>query len=418
MKSVLLYVMVLGLLITGVAAKEDRKPLRCKKPAGNLWSSILNKDCRQSVCMKTGSKATWKQCPKAATEEVIKKETKNLKEVIENQTKKLDEIKEFNENQTKTLDDIQEVDENQTKKLYDIQEVNENQTKKLDDMQEVIENQTKKLDKIQEVMGKIMEKIGHNCGEEHVTKTTTEMTASTSTTTNERTTTSTTGSSIQDDILFIGPTYQTAQTEVFLIPSFKKPKCKPPQFPSDYRGYHARMTPDGPLLCGGAVGCCHDSSCYLPTNNGSWTKTPSELWPTYWSNVGHPGSSVEFEDGWWVAGEDSSGKTFIWDGSSWQNYIELPKPLIKFCMAKINSTHIFLSGGEVYSTNKRIQESYIYSKATGFVQIANMRYPRVHHGCGLHDEKYVFVAGGGHTTSEYFDLESMTWHEGPYVYVW
>ena len=75
---------------------------------GNLWSSILNKNCHQSVCIKTGNKATWKQCPKAATEEVIKQETDNLKEAIENQTKKLDEM--------------------------------------------------------QEVIGKIMEKIGQNCG--------------------------------------------------------------------------------------------------------------------------------------------------------------------------------------------------------------------------------------------------------------
>ena len=58
--------------------------------------------------MKTGNKATWKQCPIAATEEVIIQETDNLKEAIENQTKKLDEM--------------------------------------------------------QEVIGKIMEKIGQNCG--------------------------------------------------------------------------------------------------------------------------------------------------------------------------------------------------------------------------------------------------------------
>ena len=75
------------------------------------------------------------------------------------------------------------------------------------------------------------------------------------------------------------------------------------------------------------------------------------------------------------------------------------------------------SGGEVYGTNTGNQEAYIYSKATGFVQIANMSYVRVNHGCGLHDGKYVFVVGGPHDISEYFDLESMTWNEGPSVSV-
>ena len=105
-----------------------------------------------------------------------------------------------------------------------------------------------------------------------------------------------------DDILFIGPTSKTTQSELFLIPSFKKPNCEPPPFPSDYRGYHARMTPDGPLLCRGAVGCCTVKTCHQLNNNGSWTKSPPELWPTFYAYVGHPGSSVEFEEGWWIAG--------------------------------------------------------------------------------------------------------------------
>merc|ERR1719431_2278988 len=93
MKNVLLYVQVLGLIFSGVAAIQERKPLRCKNPAGKLWSSILNRNCGQSVCKKTGNKAMWKECPKAATEEILKEgnenQTKKLDEKIENQTKKL-----------------------------------------------------------------------------------------------------------------------------------------------------------------------------------------------------------------------------------------------------------------------------------------------------------------------------------------
>ena len=78
-------------------------------------------------------------------------------------------------------------------------------------------------------------------------------------------------------------------------------------------------------------------------------------------------------------------------------------------MTKINSTHVFLGGGSGGT------ESYIYSHATGFVQIANMARARGDHACGVLNERYVVVAGGGGRESEYFSLETMTWSEGPTV---
>ena len=44
-----------------------------------------------------------------------------------------------------------------------------------------------------------------------------------------------------------------------------------------------------------------------------------------------------------------------------------------------------------------------------------MRNPRYSHACGLHDDHLVIVAGGheGLHTTEFFDLNNMTWHFGP-----
>ena len=42
-----------------------------KNLQGKLWSSIFNANCGQSVCKKSGKKANWQSCPKAATEENI-----------------------------------------------------------------------------------------------------------------------------------------------------------------------------------------------------------------------------------------------------------------------------------------------------------------------------------------------------------
>ena len=121
------------------------------------------------------------------------------------------------------------------------------------------------------------------------------------------------------------------------------------------------------------------------------------------------------------AGGDPNGETILWDGTTWKNFETLPKPLRRFCMAKINSTHVFLSGGSVkciqgeYYCDWYGAESYIYSKATGFVQIANMSISRFDHACGVHDEKFVIVEGGEKTgQTEIFNLETLTWSDGPY----
>ena len=53
-------------------------------------------------------------------------------------------------------------------------------------------------------------------------------------------------------------------------------------------------------------------------------------------------------------------------------------------MVKINSTHVFLID---------VQETYIYSKDTGFVKMQNMIRYRHEPTCGLHDN-LVWVAGG------------------------
>ena len=90
-------------------------------------------------------------------------------------------------------------------------------------------------------------------------------------------------------------------------------------------------------------------------------------------------------------------------------------------MTKINSTHVFLSGGITIPSHPPGsdwgRESYIYSKATGFVQIANMSRGRHDHACAVHDEKFVIVEGGSSTyQTEILNLETLTWSDGPYRY--
>ena len=73
------------------------------------------------------------------------------------------------------------------------------------------------------------------------------------------------------------------------------------------------------------------------------------------------------------------------------------------CLVKLNSSHVFLTGGGTAS-------SYIYSSTIGFTRQGDMGTPRHRHACTFHGGQ-VWVAGG--TTSEYFSLSTSTWLPGP-----
>ena len=125
--------------------------------------------------------------------------------------------------------------------------------------------------------------------------------------------------------------------------------------------------------------------------------------------------------------------TELWDGERWSSHDPLPETLHSHCLVRLNNTHVFLTGGHSSRYNGYSRASYFYSKATGFQRAPDMRGRRRHHRCGLHDGRYVivaggsgdvFVAGGGDlyedvwitsSSSECFDLETGTWYKGPSV---
>ena len=96
-----------------------------------------------------------------------------------------------------------------------------------------------------------------------------------------------------------------------MVPSFRKPHCRPPPFPSQtvgtsstsyYSGYFARMTADGPLLCGGELDDAFNEKCFLLNSTGSWTEAPPEQWLPVFRSMPYS-YATEFAEGWWIAGE-------------------------------------------------------------------------------------------------------------------
>merc|ERR1712123_454954 len=88
------------------------------------------------------------------------------------------------------------------------------------------------------------------------------------------------GNTIQDpDVVFIGPGHDPdGLSEVLLLPSLTPGACTSPPFPyGEYRGYVGRLSPDGPLLCGGVHSGAFKSSCYLLGRDGSWVTSSSQM---------------------------------------------------------------------------------------------------------------------------------------------
>merc|ERR1712123_562806 len=227
------------------------------------------------------------------------------------------------------------------------------------------------------------------------------------------------GNNIQDpDVVFIGPGYGSdGLSEVLLLPSLTPGACTPPPFPyGEYNSYVGRLSPDGPLLCGGSLSYVEQSSCYLLGQDGSWVTSSSQMtverqWP----------AAVELGETWWVTGgADASpnhelSSTEVLTDNTWHISTPLPTNLYGHCIVKINSSHVFIAGGE--DDNTYYAASYIYSSTSGtFSRLPDMAITKSDHACGILGTD-IWVGGGLHGNAiksvEVFSLTSQAWRDGP-----
>merc|ERR1711892_605665 len=179
------------------------------------------------------------------------------------------------------------------------------------------------------------------------------------------------------DVVFIGPGYGSdGLSEVLLLPSLTPGACTPPPFPhGEYNVYVGRLSADGPLLCGGVHSGAFQSSCYLLGRDGSWVTSSSQMtveraWP----------AATELGDSWWVTGGyDEHGNvlssTEVLTGNTWLSSTPLPTPLYTHCMVQINSSHVFIAGGQD-RYNHSTAVAYLYSSTSGiFSSLPDMALP-------------------------------------------
>merc|ERR1711892_108336 len=186
------------------------------------------------------------------------------------------------------------------------------------------------------------------------------------------------------DVVFLGPgSGSPGLSEVLLLPSLTPGACTPPPFPYErYTGYVGRLSPDGPLLCGGYHSGAYHSSCYLLARNGSWVTSSLQMTVERGSLAG-----VKLGETWWVTGgydpsDREISSTEVLTGNSWHISTPLPAPVYGHCMVKINSSHVFIAGGE--DDNSVYAASYICSSTSGtFSPLPDMAIARSYHACGI-----------------------------------
>merc|ERR1712123_71281 len=117
------------------------------------------------------------------------------------------------------------------------------------------------------------------------------------------------GNNIQDpDVVFIGPgTGSDGLSEVLLLPSLTPGACTPPPFPhGEYWAYVGRLSPAGPLLCGGYHSGAAQSSCYLLGRDGSWVTSSSEM-----TVERYYAAAAQLGDSWLVTGGVDASNNII-----------------------------------------------------------------------------------------------------------
>jgi len=366
MKIVLFVLYVL--LISAGASAVDRKPLRCKNPSGKLWSSILNKNCGQSVCKKSGNKASWTECEKAATEakmeEVIKNENKNLNTKIKEVTK------------------MQKVMENKIEGVTKMQKVMENKIEGVTKMQEVMENQLRK----------ILEKICQDCGEV------------------PGPTTTTTESPVLGVIVSGG--YNSGgitSTEVFLPSSSGGGStCSLQSMPSPRAGHTLDQLEDGSVLaCGGWDGSSYKTCDKFDGTSWSQNSTLQYRRSDHTSLAGQHGLLL-------MGGGGSPATTELVGGGEQYNLQQRTNGACGITVTEPGSDNtIFLTGGASWPSFLNTVAIYGYN---GFIgALPSLQIARSGHGCGVvfvTGKRVFVVAGGKDSNRDFLDSTELLYEGG------
>merc|ERR1711953_185089 len=202
----------------------------------------------------------------------------------------------------------------------------------------------------------------------------------------------------------------------FFNPYSETNTCKPkPKYPKMVEA-HCGV---GTLYCGGDAAFEGDiDNCYELVDD-EWVER-SPLWykRSYSSCIELSNSSTWLFGGFGpdliIAAETSEMKIDADSEFGWSS--RLPEGMSRTCVAKINDTHLFITGNW-YHHPKRAYLVDTSSDTFYFSRLPDMKEFRESAGCGSIDGEYLIVAGGFdrkiRNTTEIFSLKDNEWVDGP-----
>jgi len=236
----------------------------------------------------------------------------------------------------------------------------------------------------------------------NTTTTTTTMTTTTTTTTPSATTT--TGS-----YLYLG------STQILDMNTFKEVPCDQQFTTGTYgstAGFVSYNNTRELMVCGGY----HQSGCHIWTNNG-WVQSDT-TYHRHW----HSNGASETSAGWLVTGgldmREIVGKRkqkscSLYTNGKWQNFTELPVPIIAHCQVTINDT-VYIVGGNTYHTLHTTENYKLTSGSNRWSKISSLNQQRNSHACVEWDGGILVIGGYAYyvhhlSSVEWYDLDKNKW---------
>ena len=124
---------------------------------------------------------------------------------------------------------------------------------------------------------------------------------------------------------------------------------------------------------------------------------------------------------WWIAGGFGSpyyASSIVYNGTSFSPGPRLPKAQSSFCLAKINSTSIFMAGGITYQSTIQGTAYILDWPSHTWTRLPDLPTAREFPSCSIVGNE-VIVVGGFHNSlgyingSDIFNLDEMLWTKGP-----
>lgn len=204
-------------------------------------------------------------------------------------------------------------------------------------------------------------------------------------------------------VMIVGGEYGGSNNDCEIVDLDGGTCSAPTNYPQDGFGSTGDMVDCIPVVCGGSPtgGPCRQYDFTTAT----WVNPTTAQVPLFAKSILFNSSTL-----WVTGGEPLNANTWFYQNGQLTPGGNLPYATKFHCLAKINGTHILMTGG-VNGFNFELRHAHLLDTVSGvWTVLPQMLVPRGGHSCGLAGGTRIAVWGGFTTpTAEMFDLATWSW---------